>query len=267
MKKFPWRRLMTTPLLEESLNVNLRKLELLQLERRLDSILEEQDFSKKIFKEQLNILLEEEVVFRQERAIKMRLKLAKFPVLKTIDNFDFSFQPDMDKEGITSLFSLKFIEEKSNIILIGPSGVGKTHLAIALGVASCQGGYTCYFISFQTLLENLRKAEEQNRLRRKLLTYCKPHVLIIDELGYLPLNRNDANLFFQLVSARYENGPIILTSNKSYIDWGNLFPDEGIASAVLDRMLHYSKTIKIHGQSFRLAMKRKMGLFHHNVDQ
>jgi DNA replication protein DnaC len=110
-------------------------------------------------------------------------------------------------------------------------------------------------------MENLRKAEEQNRLKRKLITYNKPHVLIIDELGYLPLNRNDANLFFQLVSIRYENGSIILTGNKSYIDWGNLFPDEGIASAILDRLLHYSKTIKIEGPSFRLAMKKKMGLF------
>jgi len=258
---------MTIQLLDQKLSANLRKLELLQLERRLDSILEQKEFTEKIFKEQINILLEEEVVFRQERAIKMRLKLAKFPVLKTIDNFDFSFQPDMDKEGIMSLFSLKFIEEKSNIILIGPSGVGKTHLAISLGMASCQGGYTSYFISFQTLLENLRKAEEQNRLKQKLLTYCKPHVLIIDELGYLPLNRNDANLFFQLVSTRYENGSIILTSNKSYIDWGSLFPDEGIASAVLDRLLHYSKTIKIQGQSYRLAMKRKMGLFQQHDDQ
>jgi DNA replication protein DnaC len=258
---------MNAQLLEEKLSANLQRLELLQLERRLDSILEEKTFAKKIFKEQLNILLEEEVAFRQQRAIKMRLKLAKFPVFKTIDSFDFSFQPEMDKEAVMSLFALKFIEEKANVILIGPSGVGKTHLAISLGVAACQGGYTSYFISFQNLLENLRKAEEQNRLRRKLLTYNKPHVLVIDELGYLPLNRNDANLFFQLVSTRYENGSIILTSNKSYIDWGSLFPDEGIASAVLDRLLHYSKTLKIQGQSYRLAMKRKMGLFQQHVDQ
>jgi len=258
---------MNAQLLEEKLSANLQRLELLQLERRLDSILEEKTFSKKIFKEQLNILLEEEVAFRQQRAIKMRLKLAKFPVLKTIDSFDFSFQPEMDKEAVMALFTLKFVEEKANVILIGPSGVGKTHLAISLGVSACQGGYTSYFISFQNLLENLRKAEEQNRLRRKLLTYNKPHVLIIDELGYLPLNRNDANLFFQLVSSRYEHGSIILTSNKSYIDWGDLFPDEGIASAVLDRLLHYSKTIKIQGQSYRLAMKRKMGLFQQHVDQ
>ena len=239
----------------------MRKLELLQLERRLDTLIEEKDFSKRTFKEQLNIVLEEELAFRQERAIRMRLKLAKFPVIKSIDGFDFSFQPDLDKESILSLFSLSFVAEKENIILIGPSGVGKTHLAISLGVAACQGGYTCYFSTFQNLMETLRKAEEQNRLRRKLLTYSKPHVLIIDELGYLPLNRNDANLFFQLVSTRYENGSIILTSNKSYIDWGDLFPDEGIASAVLDRLLHYSRTAKINGHSYRLAMKKKMGLF------
>ena len=233
---------MRPPLLDETLRVNLRKLELLQLERRLDAVLEEKDFAEKSFKEQLNQLLEEEVGFRQERAIKMRLKLARFPVVKTIDAFDFTFQPELDKESVLSLFSLAFVQDKSNIVFIGPSGVGKTHLAIAL-------------------LENLRKAEEQNRLRRKLQSYSKPHVLVIDELGYLPLNRSDANLFFQLVSTRYEAGSMILTSNKSYIDWGQLFPDEGIAAAVLDRLLHYSKTIKVEGASYRLAMKKKMGLF------
>ncbi len=248
-------------MLEESLTVNLRRLELFQIERRLDALLEEEEFSVKTFKEQLYQLLEEEVSFRQERAIKMRLKLAKFPVVKTIDDFDFAFQPEVDKEAVLGLFNLSFISDKANVILIGPSGVGKTHLAISLGVAACQNGYTCYFSTFQNLLENLRKAEEQNRLRRKLQTYNKPHVLIIDELGYLPMNRNDANLFFQLVSNRYESGSIILTSNKTYLDWGNLFPDEGIASAILDRLLHYSKTIKVQGQSFRLAMKKKMGLF------
>jgi DNA replication protein DnaC len=248
-------------MVEEALNMNLRKLELLYIERRLDALLDEDQFQEKTFKEQLNLLLDEEVSFRQERAVKTRLKLAHLPFIKTIDNFDFSFQPDLDKESVLNLFSLSFVEEKNNIVLIGPSGVGKTHLAISLGVASCQGGYTCYFISFQNLMENLRKAVEQNRLRRKLLTYNKPHVLIIDELGYLPLDRNDSNLFFQLVSSRYEHGPIILTSNKSYLDWGQLFPDEGIAAAILDRLLHYSRTIKIQGNSYRLAMKRKMGLF------
>jgi len=225
-------------ILNEQLSDTLRKLELLQLERRLDDLIEGKDFSAKSFKEQLHIILAEELNFRQERAIRMRLKLAKFPVVKTIDGFDFTFQPDLDKQAVLSLFSLSFIQEKENLILIGPSGVGKTHLAISLGVAACQGGYTRYFTTFQNLLETLRKAEEQNRLRRKLLTYDKPHLLIIDELGYLPLDRNDANLFFQLVSSRYEKGSIILTSNKNYIDWGELFPDEGIASAILDRLIH-----------------------------
>jgi DNA replication protein DnaC len=248
-------------LLDQQLNISLRKLELLQIERRLESIIEDEDFPHKNFKEQLSLLLEEEINFRQERAVKMRLKLAKFPVVKTIDDFDFSFQPEIDKESVLKLFSLSFIEDKSNVVFAGPSGTGKTHLAISLGIAACQGGYTAYFTTFHNLIETLRKADQQNRLRRKLQTFNKPHVLVIDELGYLPLDRHDANLFFQLVSNRYESGSIILTSNKTYLDWGNLFPDEGIAAAILDRLLHYSKTIKIQGQSYRLAMKRKMGLF------
>lgn len=248
-------------LLEERLSHNLRKLELLHLESRLDALLQEKEFSGKTLKEQLNRLLEEEISFRQERAIRMRLKLARFPAVKTIDTFDFDFQAELDKEAVLSLFGLSFVSEKENVILIGPSGVGKTHLAIALGVSACQNGYTSYFTSFQMLMENLRRAAESNRLRRKLLTYCKPHVLVIDELGYLPMDHHDANLLFQLVSARYEKGSIILTSNKTYLEWGNFFPDEGIAAAILDRLLHYSKTIKITGQSYRLAMKRKMGLF------
>jgi len=248
-------------LLEERLSDNLRKLDSLYPENRLDALLEEREFSEKSFKEQLNRLLEEEVNFRQERAIKMRLKLAKFPALKTIDSFDFTFQPQLDKEAVLSLLGLSFVREQENVIFIGPSGVGKTHLAIALGVASCQNGFTCYFTTFQQLMEKLRRAAEANRLRRKLLTYCKPHVLIIDELGYLPMNHYDANLLFQLVSTRYEKGSIILTSNKSYLEWGDFFPDEAIAAAILDRLLHHSRTIKINGQSYRLAMKRKMGLF------
>jgi DNA replication protein DnaC len=246
---------------EERLQSNLRKLELLQIERRLDSLLETDDFQTKNFREQLSLLLEEEIGFRQERAIKTRLKLARFPVIKTIDDFDFTFQPELDQQAVLQLFGLSFIADKANVIFIGPSGTGKTHLAISLAIAACQGGYTAYFTTFQELMETLRKAGEQNRLRRKLQTFNKPHVLVIDELGYLPMDRHDANLFFQLVSNRYESGPIILTSNKTYLDWGGLFPDEGIAAAILDRLLHYSKTIKIPGQSYRLAMKRKMGLF------
>lgn len=251
----------TGVMVEERLSENLQKLELLHLQTRLSTIVESEGFAEKRFPEQLNLLLEEEVNFRQQRAIKMRIKLAKFPVQKTIDGFDFDFQPDLDKSGVLALLGLGFLRDKSNVIFIGPSGVGKTHLAISLGIAACQGGYTAYFTSFQQMIENLRKAARQQRLQRQLKNYCRPHVLIIDELGYLPLDPEDANLFFQLVSGRYERGAIILTSNKSYMDWGEMFPDEGIAAATLDRLLHYSQTFKISGESYRLAMKRKMGLF------
>ena len=149
------------------------------------------------------------------------------------------------------------------MIFIGPPGVGKSHLAIALRIAACQNGYSTYFTTFQNMIEDLRTAYKQNRLRRKLLTYSKPRLLIIDEMGYLPLGMEEANLFFQLVSVRYIRGSIILTSNKSYGEWGEIFTQESIAAAILDRLLESSQTIRINGESYRIKQKKKIGLFEH----
>jgi DNA replication protein DnaC len=250
-----------TPINYEKLHESLLKLDLCHLETRIDGLLEDETSKKKSLPEIILHLLNEEISFRENRAIKMRIKLARFPFQKTISDFDFSFQGDLDKDRVLGLFSLKFIRENGNVIFIGPPGVGKTHMAVSLGMSACQNGFTGYFITFQELIEILKKAHEQGRLKKKLQTLSKPHVLIIDELGYLPLKIEEANLFFQLVSSRYRKGSIILTSNRSYADWADLFPVESIATAILDRLLESSSTIKISGDSYRLKLKKKLGLF------
>lgn len=249
------------PIIYEKLHQNLLKLDFTYLETRIDGLLEDQDLCVMSLPEILNCLLDEEIQNRMTRSIKTRIKLAKFPYQKTIDEFDFNFQAELDKKRVLNLFSLKFIQEKGNIILLGPPGVGKTHIAISLGITACQNGYTCYFMSFQDLIMDLRKAYEQGRLKRKIQTLNKPHLLIIDEMGYLPLNLEEANLFFQLVASRYIKGSIILTSNRSYGEWGDVFPEESIAAAILDRLLESSTTIKITGDSYRIRQKKKLGLF------
>jgi len=150
------------------------------------------------------------------------------------------------------LASLEFVESKSNVALLGPPGVGKTMLAVALAVAACQAGYSIYFTSLDDLVRNLREAENGGRFAKKLQTYLKPSVLVVDEVGYLPLSRADANMVFQMVSRRYEKGSIVVTSNKSFGEWGQVFGDDVLATAILDRLLHHCEVISINGPSYRL---------------
>jgi DNA replication protein DnaC len=189
------------------------------------------------------------------------LQLAHLPFVKTFDQFDFSFQPSIDERQIRELRSLRFIHEASNVILLGPPGVGKTHLSVALAEAAIQAGCGAYFMTAHDLVTDLGRAYREGRLDRRMRIYLAPKVLIIDEMGYLPLDDMGATIFFQLVSARYERGSIILTSNKSYGDWGSIFGDPIVATAILDRLLHHSTTINIRGESYRLKDRRKAGLF------
>jgi DNA replication protein DnaC len=209
----------------------------------------------------LDHLLEAEVSARTERDIAMKTKLAHFPFIKTLDQFEFGFQPSISERQIQELATLRFAANGENILLLGPPGVGKTHLAIALGVAAIQQAVSVYFTTMVDLLDVIHRDAKEDRLAHRLDTLCRPKVLILDEMGYFPLDRLAAQFMFQLVSRRYLKGSIILTSNKSYGDWGEIFADQVLATAILDRLLHVSTTLSIRGQSYRLREKRKAGVF------
>jgi DNA replication protein DnaC len=231
------------------------------VEARLESLLEQASKKEPSYADFLDELLSCEVDARRSRYLRARLQLAHLPFLKNFDQFDFGFQPSIDERQIQELRSLRFIHEASNVVFLGPPGVGKTHLSVALAEAAIQSGFGAYFMTAHDLVTDLGRAYREGRLDRRMRVYLAPKVLIIDEMGYLPLDDMGATIFFQLVSARYERGSIILTSNKSYGDWGAIFGDPIIATAILDRLLHHSTTINIPGESYRLKDRRKAGLF------
>ena len=245
----------------ERLQTALNGLGLKAVEARLESLLEQASNKEPSYADFLDELLSCEVDARRSRYLRARLQLAHLPFLKNFDQFDFGFQPSIDERQIQELRSLRFIHEASNVVFLGPPGVGKTHLSVALAEAAIQSGFGAYFMTAHDLVTDLGRAYREGRLDRRMRVYLAPKVLIIDEMGYLPLDDMGATIFFQLVSARYERGSIILTSNKSYGDWGSVFGDPIIATAILDRLLHHSTTINIRGESYRLKDRRKAGLF------
>ena len=204
--------------------------------------------------------LEAEWRGRQQRGIESRLKLARFPWIKTLDQFDFEFQPSIDRKVVRELAALSFVGRAENVVLLGPPGVGKTHLAIALGVKAVEAGSSVLFLTLESLMGRLSRARHENRLERTLQQLVYPRLLILDELGYLPLSRDDASLFFRLLVRRYERGSLLVTSNKGFADWGEIFNDQVLATAILDRLLHHATTINIKGESYRLREKKKAGL-------
>src|SRR5438067_11489201 len=249
---------MNTPI--ERLQTALETLGLKAVEARLEGLLEQASKKEPSYADFLDELLSCEVDARRSRYLRARLQLAHLPFLKNFDQFDFGFQPSIDERQIQELRSLRFIHEASNVVFLGPPGVGKTHLSVALAEAAIQSGFGAYFMTAHDLVTDLGRAYREGRLDRRMRVYLAPKVLIIDEMGYLPLDDMGATIFFQLVSARYERGSIILTSNKSYGEWGSIFGDPIIATAILDRLLHHSTTVNIRGESYRLKERRKAGL-------
>ena len=237
------------------------------VEARLEGLLEQAAKKEPSYAEFLEELLGCEVEARRSRYLRARLQLAHLPFVKTFQQFDFGFQPSIDERQIRELRSLRFVHEASNVILLGPPGVGKTHLSVALAEAAIQAGFGAYFITAHDMVTDLGRAYREGRLDRRMRVYLAPKVLVIDEMGYLPLDDLGATIFFQLVSARYERGSILLTSNKSYGDWGSIFGDPIIATAILDRLLHHSTTINIRGESYRLKDRWRAGLLSRPEDQ
>ena len=246
----------------QRLQASLARLKLTRVPDCLDRLAEMAATEQWTSVEFLGRLLETEVNARVERDVLMKTRLARFPFAKTLDQFDFSFQPALNEAHIRALATVRFVAHGENILFLGPPGVGKTHLAISLGVAAIAQGLSVVFFTVADLVEQLQRDAKEDRLDRRLQALCKPKLLILDEMGYVPLDRRTAQFLFRLVSRRYQKGSIILTSNKSYGEWGDIVADQVLATAMLDRLLHYSTTINIRGESYRLREKRKAGVFH-----
>ena len=236
---------------------NLENLNLIQIKNNIDKYIDLINENKKTVIDALFELTTLEMDLKHEKAMNACVRVANFPFIKYFNEFDFSFQPSINKDKILDFTNLRFIENNENILFVCSPGVGKTHLATSIGIEAAKSRYSTYFISCSDLVLNLKKAHLENRLETRLKHYAKYKLLIIDEVGYLPLDIESANMLFQLVSKRYERNCTIITTNKPFSKWNEIFGDTTVANAILDRLLHHSHVINITGRSYRIKDKIK----------
>jgi len=245
---------MSDTLVLERIEANLARLRLTRMGEVLSDTIRVCEEQTKSYLSFLDDLLEEEVARKEQRRVETTLKISGLSFIKTIDEFDFSFQPALDRRNVMSLFDLTFVQRKENIIFLGPPGVGKTHLAVSLAVKACQSGISMYFTTMEDLIAKLKKDHASGKACNAR-SYYKSALVIVDEVGYTPIDRHECNLFYRFIANRYEKASTIITSNKAFSDWSELFTDQVIVTAILDRLLHHSTVINIRGNSYRLKGK------------